>query len=203
MYPSDKVINHLSKDKVLNKIIKSCHLENRVQKRGIYESLVQSIVSQQLSTKAAATIFERFLNLYTKFPSPQEILDTSEEDLRKVGLSGQKAKYMKNLSDYFLNTKFKNSDWNKMENEEIVKELTSIKGIGAWTVQMMLMFNLGREDVLPIDDLIVRNGILHHYKINEESKKDTLNRINIISEKWKPYRSYVAFYLWASKDDLK
>ncbi len=203
MYPSIEIVNHLSKDKVLKKLIKSCELENRVKKRNIYESLVQSIVSQQLSTKAADTIFQRFLSLYKKFPKPQDILNTSDESMREVGLSGQKTNYMKNLAEYFLNTKIKEKEWITLNEEVIIKELTSIKGIGEWTVQMTLMFNLGREDILPLDDLIIRNGIIQHYKLEADNKKELLIKINGVADKWKPYRSYASYYLWATKDLLK
>ena len=162
-----------------------------------------SIVSQQLSTKAAATIYERFISLYEdKIPHPEHVSKTDVETLRGCGLSGQKAGYVKNLAEYFLQNSFDKKTWMAMSDEEIVKELTSIKGIGVWTVQMTLMFTLDRKDVLPLDDLIIKNSITKYYGL-DGSGKEQVNKIIAVAEKWRPYRSVAYMYLWAAKDGLK
>ncbi len=191
---------HLRKDKVLKKIIDEIELPLRGKKANVYDSLIGSIVSQQLSVKAAATIHSRFIGIYGKTPSPEEILETTHDVMRGVGLSNQKAGYLKNLAEYFLLKPIDNKYWLKLDDEEIIKELTSIKGVGTWTVQMMLMFNLNRPDVLPVDDLIIRQFIVKYYKIEALNKKEELNEIHKIAKKWIPYRSYACLYLWASKD---
>jgi DNA-3-methyladenine glycosylase II len=198
---SEKTIEHLKKDKVLKNIINKFSLPKRGKRANVYDSLIASIVSQQLSVKAAGTIYQRFLSLYNnKTPLPEEILRTTEDEMRYVGLSFQKAGYMKNLAEYFTNKPVENKYWKKLNDEEIIKELTQIKGIGTWTVQMMLMFDLGREDVLPVDDLIIRNSIKFHYKIKTDIKKEELAEINKVADKWRPYRSIACLYFWASKE---
>jgi DNA-3-methyladenine glycosylase II len=94
-----------------------------------------------------------------------------------------------------------NKYWLKLSDEEIIKELTKIKGIGVWTVQMMLMFNLGRPDILPLDDLIIKNYIIKYYKVDENlPKKELIEKLEKIAKKWAPYKTYACLYLWASKD---
>jgi DNA-3-methyladenine glycosylase II len=198
---SETIKLHLRKDKVLKKIIDSIELPVRGKKANVYDSLIGSIVSQQLSVKAASTIHSRFLDLYGGItPSPDQILTTDHETMRGVGLSNQKAGYMKNLAEYFLSKPIENKHWMSLSDEDIIKELSSIKGIGVWTVQMMLMFNLGRPDVLPTDDLIIRQFIIKYYKIEASSKKEELEKIHKVASKWSPYRSHACLYLWASKD---
>jgi DNA-3-methyladenine glycosylase II len=196
-------LTHLRKDRVLKKLIETCEVPKRVRKFNVYESLIGSIISQQLSTKAAATIHARFLELYDgKAPNPEDILNTDIETFRSVGLSGQKSKYMIHLAEYFKESSIENKFWLKKGDDEIINELTKIKGIGIWTVQMMLMFNLKRENVFPIDDLIIRNSIIKYYKISGANKKEENVAIEKIAKKWIPYRSIACLYLWASKDQL-
>lgn len=198
---NETIILHLRKDKVLKKIIDKIELPVRSKKANVYDSLIGSIVSQQLSVKAASTIHSRFLDLYGgATPSPHQILATDFETMRAAGLSGQKSKYLKNLAEYFLTNPIDNKHWLKKSDEQIIAELSSIKGIGVWTVQMMLMFNLGRPDVFPVDDLIIRQFIIKYYKVEADNKKDELHKLHKIAEKWSPYRSHACLYLWASKD---
>jgi DNA-3-methyladenine glycosylase II len=198
---NETIILHLRKDKVLKKIIDRIELPIRSKKANVYDSLIGSIVSQQLSVKAASTIYARFLDLYGgNTPSPDQILATDFDTMRAAGLSGQKSKYLKNLAEYFLTNPIDNKHWLKMSDEQIIIELSSIKGIGVWTVQMMLMFNLGRPNVFPVDDLIIRQFIIKYYNIEAENKKEELQKLHKVAEKWVPYRSYACLYLWASKD---
>ena len=200
---NEKAIEHLLKDKILSKIIKSNTLPVRNTKDDVYISLLGSIVSQQLSTKAAATIYDRFINLFeNQLPTPENLIKISAEELRAVGLSNQKASYIKNIAEHFLQNPRDKKYWNKKSDDEIIQELTSIKGVGVWTVQMVLMFTLKREDVFPINDLIIRNSVIKYYKITHQGKEQ-LKVIEKIVSKWSPYKSIACYYLWAAKDGLK
>lgn len=200
---NEKAIEHLLKDKILSKIIKSNALPVRNSKDDVYISLLGSIVSQQLSTKAAATIYDRFINLFeNKLPTPENLIKISTEELRAVGLSNQKASYVKNIAEHFIKNPRDKKYWNKRSDDEIIQELTSIKGVGEWTVQMVLMFTLKREDIFPINDLIIRNSVIKYYKITDQGKEQ-LKVIEKIVSKWSPYKSIACYYLWAAKDGLK
>jgi DNA-3-methyladenine glycosylase II len=195
---------HLGKDKVLKKIINTTNLPKRQKRHNVYESLVNSIISQQLSVKAAASIFERFKGFYEgQVPSPEQIKLTSIDDLRLLGLSYQKASYLHNLALFFSNRPIDNKYWLKKTDDEIIDELTQIKGVGVWTVQMVLIFTLMREDVLPLDDLIIRNSMIQYYKIHNVNNKEKVANMYKIAAKWSPYRTIACLYLWAAKDQLK
>lgn len=199
---NESALSHLRKDKILRKIIDQTALPEREKKSNIYHSLLGSIISQQLSTKAAATIHSRFINLFDGKPHPEWVIDTEHEVFRSVGLSNQKAVYVKNVAEFFLQHPVDNKYWNKKDDDTIIKELVSIKGVGKWTVQMTLMFTLNRPDVLPVDDLIIRNSIIRYYGLDANSKT-IIEEIYSVGEKWKPYRSIACFYLWAAKDGIK
>ncbi len=200
---NEKAIEHLLKDKILSKIIKSNTLPERNTKDDVYISLLGSIVSQQLSTKAAATIYDRFIHLFEdKVPTPENLIKISVEKLRAVGLSNQKASYVKNIAEHFIQNPRDKKYWNKRSDDEIIQELTSIKGVGVWTVQMVLMFTLKREDIFPINDLIIRNSVIKYYKITDQGKEQ-LKVIEKIVAKWSPYKSIACYYLWVAKDGLK
>lgn len=199
---NESALSHLRKDKILRKIIDQTALPEREKKSNIYHSLLGSIISQQLSTKAAATIHSRFINLFDGKPHPEWVIDTEHDVFRSVGLSNQKSVYVKNVAEFFLQHPVDNKYWNKKDDETIIKELVSIKGVGKWTVQMTLMFTLNRPDVLPVDDLIIRNSIIRYYGLDANSKT-IIEDIYSVGEKWKPYRSIACYYLWAAKDGLK
>lgn len=199
---NESALSHLRKDKILRKIIDQTTLPEREKKGSIYNSLLGSIISQQLSTKAAATIHSRFLHLFDGKPHPELVIETEHEVFRSVGLSNQKAIYVKNVADFFQKHPTEMKYWNKLDDETIIKELTSIKVVGKWTVQMTLMFTLDRLDVLPVDDLIIRNSIIKYYNL-DQSSNGVLDEIHRVGEKWRPYRSVACFYLWAAKDGLK
>ncbi len=200
---SKKAIAHLSNDKLFKKVIESTPPPKRQPKRDVYESLIGSIVSQQLSVKAAATIHGRFLALFPNdYPDPKQLLKMEVEQLRAVGLSRQKASYILNVAKFFKEEKLLEQDWKKHSDEEIIAKLTQIKGVGKWTVQMILMFSLNRSDVFPIDDLGIRNAIIRLYEIKEEYSKDRKGqkalyaRLSEIAEPWSPYRTLACRYLW-------
>lgn len=199
---NESALSHLRKDKILRKIIDNTPLFPRVRKESVYHSLLGSIVSQQLSTKAAATIHRRFLDMYDGTPHPHLVIDTQHDDLRAVGLSNQKAQYVKNVATFFLEKPMDRKYWNKLDDDAIIQELSSIKGIGKWTVQMTLMFTLDRPNVFPIDDLIIRNSVIHYYGIDAKAP-DLIQQLHRVADKWTPYRSYACYYFWAAKDMLK
>lgn len=169
--------------------------EDRSEK--LYEELVESIIGQQLSGKAADTIFKRFLGLYkdSKFPAPEVLLKTDTEKLRGAGMSYSKASYIKNIAKAFKNGDLDIKILRKMSDEEIIKELTKIKGVGNWTAEMILIFTFKRDDVFSLGDAGLRRAIKNLYSIEKE--KDILR----LSEKWKPKRSYACWYLWRSLDN--
>ncbi len=196
-------IQYLSKDKKLKKIIALQEPYVLVSRKNVYLHLCSSIMSQQLSTKVAAVIYNRFLNLYkNKKPSPQQIIDTPVETLRSIGLSNAKAQYIQNVCRFFLAEKITDAKLHKMSNEELIKYLSSIKGVGQWTVEMILMFTLGREDVFALDDLGIQQSIAKLYQLDATDKKVLKEKMLQVSAKWSPYRTYACRYLWGWKDNV-
>lgn len=164
-----------------------------------YESLVRSIVYQQLSIRAAGTIYERLISLFksTKFPNPEEVLAISPTALRSVGLSNQKVNYIRDLSEKWYQGQLDLSNIDSMTDEQISKELIKVKGIGQWTADMFLMFTLLRPDVFPYGDLAIQKG----FKIfNNMNRLPTLQEMEIKAEQWRPYRTIAAWYLWKIVD---
>ena len=193
---------HLNKDKKLKSIIALQEPYILTPKKDVYLRLCASILSQQLNTKVAAVIFERFLNLYkNKKPTPQQILDTPFETLRGIGLSNAKTTYVQNVCQFFIDEKITDSKLQKMSNEEIITYLSSIKGVGQWTVEMILMFTLGREDVFALDDLGIQQSFAKLYDIDTADKKNLRKKMMEVSAKWSPYRTYACKYLWGWKDN--
>ena len=195
-------IIHLNKDKLLKKVIATQQPYQLVKRKAVYLHLCSSIMSQQLSTKVAAVIFDRFLNLYkSKKPTPQQIAETPLETLRGIGLSYAKAGYVQYVCRFFIEEKITDAKLEKLGNEDLIKYLSQIKGVGQWTVEMILMFTLGREDVFALDDLGIQQSIKKLYQLDHLDKKELKTKMQEISEKWKPYRTYACRYLWGWKDD--
>lgn len=193
-----EVQKQLSKDPKLKKVMTKMSLAPLPSRGGVYEALIRSIVGQQLSIKAAASIYKRFLALFENEAHPPEaILKTDHEVLRGCGFSNSKAKYVKNVAQYFLDNP--NEDWESLSDEAIIEKLTSIKGVGRWTVEMILMFALFRENVFPIGDLGVRNGMIALYDVKSEGKTQ-MAELTEIAEQWKPFRSYGSRLMWLWKD---
>jgi DNA-3-methyladenine glycosylase II len=195
MVPS--YITHLLKDKKLFCAINQEQPFQLVQQEKIYLSLCRSIISQQLSTKVASVIFRRFLDLYgEQEPEPGQILETSFDTLRAIGLSNAKTHYIQNVARFTIEHGIDAGKFDKMDNEEIISYLTQIKGVGKWTVEMLLMFTLGREDVFAVDDLGLQNAMIGIYNLQHNDKKKLKKRMLHISNKWKPYRTYACLHLW-------
>ena len=196
-------ITHLCKDKKLKKIIELQKPYVLTKKKNAYLHLCYSIMSQQLSTKVADVFHRRFLELYKgKEPTAQQIADTPFETLRSIGLSNAKANYVLNVCRFFIEEKVTDTKLDKMSNEELITYLTRIKGVGQWTVEMILMFTLGREDVFALDDLGIQQAVCKLYKIDAEDKKAMKEKMLIISKKWSPFRTYACRYLWGWKDNV-
>lgn len=184
-------------DEILRTIIQKVGMIELPLPKSNFESLADAIVSQQLSVKAAATIYKRFSETLNYDISPANILATPPENFRAVGLSGQKVKYMAALAEAFIEKGEEYSRLHELPNEEVLKLLTDIKGIGVWTAQMFMMFNLLREDIFPVGDLGIRKAVERHYFQSEKQDHDLLVSH---SEIWKPYRTVASFYLWRSHD---
>ncbi len=193
-------IKYLKKDPKLASILKGDIHELKLHKN-IPLRLMASIMSQQLSTKVAKVIFHRFLALYNgKEPKPQQVLDTPFETLRAIGLSNAKVSYVQNVAQFCIEHKITDKKLLQMDNESVIELLTNIKGVGKWTVEMLLMFTLGREDVFAVDDLGIQQAMCKLYKINPSDKKKMKTRMLKISANWSPFRTYACLHLWNWKD---
>jgi DNA-3-methyladenine glycosylase II len=187
-------------DPVLKTVIDKIELPYRKpNRRSRFEALVEAIVSQQLSVKASDTIFKRFVALYPgkKFPSPEDVLKTTDAKMRKVGLSGSKVKYIKDLSRRIYRKELKLQSLHLLENEQVIEELVKVKGIGKWTAEMFLMFSLAREDLYSHGDLGLKNAIIKLYGFK---KPPTVKQVEKIISKWSPHKTLASRYLWKSLD---
>lgn len=194
-------VAHLSKDRKLKKLIDE-QGEIRLRKRqNVPLRLCASIMSQQLSVKVAEVIYKRFLNLYGKSePTPTQIFDTPNETLRGIGLSNSKVSYVKNVAQFAIENGMDDKQLSTMSDDEVIEYLVPIKGVGRWTVEMLLIFTLGREDVFALDDLGIQNGMVNLFKIDNSNKKQFREDMIRKSLKWSPYRSYACLHLWGWKD---
>jgi DNA-3-methyladenine glycosylase II len=194
-------IVHLSKDKKLRKVIGSTKPYKLTKRKNVCLRLCASIMSQQLSSRVADVIYGRFLDLYDgKEPMPEQILNTKPETLRAIGLSNAKVSYVQNVARFAIEQGLDEKKLRKMSNEEVIKYLTQIKGVGQWTVEMILMFTLGREDVFAVDDLGIQTAMAKLYKLDRENKKQLREEMIRISSNWAPYRTFGCLYLWRWKD---
>jgi DNA-3-methyladenine glycosylase II len=199
--PHTKAIRHLKKaDPVLANVIETvgrCTLVPRTE-GSHFDYVVRSIVYQQLSGKAAATIHGRFLGLFDKQKlSPAAVLEIDEPQLRSVGLSGQKAKYIRSVAEQSHTGEIAIETLHEMTDEDIIAALTQIKGVGVWTAQMFLIFRLGRPDVLPTLDLGIQKGVQRAYGLRKLPKPEKVQKIG---KKWAPYRTVGSWYMWRLLD---
>lgn len=194
-------LNHLRKDPVMRELIKNSKIEEPEIKKPIFLVLIYSIMGQQLSTAVAEIIRVRFHELFRKkTPTPKDVLSIPFMDLKKIGLSASKTNYILNVCDFFIENKITDSQLHKMDDEELLQFLTSIKGVGRWTVEMVMMFAMKREDVFPVHDLSIQQAMIKHYKIRKKDDKQALlEKMTKIAEQWQPYRTYACFYLWMNK----
>lgn len=193
--------NHLQKDKKLAKILVD-PLPGLQLRENIPLRLMASIMSQQLSTKVAKVIYKRFLEIYGgNEPQPQQVIDTPFETLRAIGLSNAKVNYIQNVARFCIEHNITDTKLLEMTNEEIIELLTQIKGVGKWTVEMLLMFTLGRQDVFAVDDLGIQIAMIKIYKLPINDKKELKEKMLRLSKKWSPYRTYACLHLWKWKDE--
>lgn len=199
----ERALIHLRKDQKLVKILNEVDPRLATYDRDLYLSLLRAITGQQLSVKAAKTIWLRFLESFqNQYPTPSLVLDRSNEALKSCGLSNQKANYIKNIAQFEREGKLQSELIQKMSDQEVIDHLTQIKGVGKWTAEMLLMTALGRNDVFPIDDLGIRQAMALLYNVSIEHKRD-YQKLNEIAEHWSPYRSVACFALWQWKDLVK
>ena len=192
-------IKHLKKnDPALAKIISRLGPYTFQLDDDHYEALVGSIIFQQLAGAAARAILNRFKQIYDgKIPRPRQYLDTEEKHLRASGLSPQKIRYIRDLSERVENGALDLEKLSHLPSYEVVKELDEVKGIGRWTAEMFLIFVLGRTDVLPVDDLGLRKAAQRTYRLR---KLPTKEKFEHLSKKWHPYCSIATLYLWRSQE---
>jgi DNA-3-methyladenine glycosylase II len=187
------------KDKILEKAIKSAESEVKpTPSIDVYLYLLRSIVSQQLSIKVARVIWQRFLDLFPEeYPDRKQVLMLEDKALRSVGLSNSKLNYIKNVAQFSFDNDISFDYLNKLSDDDIIKYLTQIKGVGKWTVQMILMFPMDRPNVFPIDDLGIQTKMKYWYNVNLD-KKELRNKLTEIAEQWHPYKTLACKYMWKS-----
>jgi DNA-3-methyladenine glycosylase II len=190
---------HLAKhDKVLRRLIKAFPEADFVSRGDAFQALARSIVGQQISVKAAQSIWARFAACAGKM-TPATVRSLAPESLRACGFSGQKVAYVQDLAMRFDEGLVKPRRWARMEDEAIIEELVQVKGIGRWTVEMFLIFHMKRPDVLPIDDLGLRRAMERHYNDGDALTRDEMRAIG---KPWSPFSSVATRYLWRSLDPV-
>jgi DNA-3-methyladenine glycosylase II len=201
----EKAVEHLrGADETLRQIIdERGPLDHQARMRGRptdpYGALLRSIVGQQLSTKAARSIYTRLTEQFDgRAPTPQELLDADPDVVRAAGLSRPKVSYLRSLAEHVLSGELALERLHELPDEEVAREVTAVKGLGQWTADMFLIFHLGRPDVLPVGDLGVRRAVQRAYGLEELPDAETLERLG---ERWRPYRSLASLYLWESLDN--
>jgi len=199
----DEALVHLVKvDPRLATLIDTYPKPEFLSHTNYYHELVDSIISQQLSVKAARAIESRFKDLFGgDFPSPEQLLEKDVEELRAVGLSRPKARYIQDLAMKIIEGEVRFDNLDALSNQEIVDELTKVKGIGVWTVHMFLMFCMARLDVLPVGDLGIKNGMMKLYELSTVPDPDTIQKI-ATKNHWHPYESVASWYIWQSLDNV-
>jgi DNA-3-methyladenine glycosylase II len=203
---SDEALEHLSKaDDVMAKLIEEhgpLDLEKRTATRpaDAYGALLRSIVGQQLSVKAARTIYERLLEMFGgTTPTPEELLAAHPDAMRAAGLSWAKVKYVRSLAEHVRDGELQLGSLDEMSDDEAIAELTAVKGLGEWTAHMFLMFHLRRPDVLPVGDQGIRRAVRVEYRLR---KLPDPKRLEKIAKPWRPYRTLACLYLWSSLDNV-
>jgi DNA-3-methyladenine glycosylase II len=174
------------------------------KRKNVFLQLVRAIARQQLSVKAAASIFEKFLQLCgTNNPKPQDIVLLSLEQMRSVGFSYSKAQYILNIAKFWLQEKVTDAQLNKLSDDEAIAYLTQIKGVGRWTVEMLLMFTLGRENVFAVGDLGLQQGMCFLYNWKDLGKKELEQKMFAKAKEYSPFATYICMYIWRYKDAAK
>ncbi|MBC6605289.1 DNA-3-methyladenine glycosylase 2 family protein [Hymenobacter sp. BT188] len=198
-FSQEAALVHLRRDPILAAVIDSCRPVQPRPHEDIYLALIKAIVSQQISTKAAAAVWKKVEALFKPdgYPEPSVLVLMSDDELRAAGLSRQKAGYLRAIAEFSLQDKLEYSFIAGLNEEELTNHLTVIRGVGRWTAQMIQMFALDQPDVFPEGDLGVQNAMRRMYQL-EETGRPLLRRITQIAEDWRPYRTLACKYLWQS-----
>ena len=191
----DKAKKELSaKDPILSELIEQYEDLELISRGDLFYTLIRSIIGQQISVKAASTVWSRLSEKVGEI-IPENILSRSIDELRNCGLSGKKVEYIRGISESWND--YSNYEWEKMDDEQIVKKLIQLRGVGRWTAEMILIFTLLRPDIFPIGDIGMIRGIEKTYNSGE---KMSIEEIYKISEKWKPWRTVACCYMWSAVD---
>jgi DNA-3-methyladenine glycosylase II len=195
-YDPQAARDHLRRIPALAPLIENIALPALELELTVYHRLISAIIYQQLSGKAASTIYGRFIDLFPDdYPDPHHLLSLDRPTLRAAGLSSQKAAYVHKVAEYFLAHELLQAPWETFSDQEVMDRLLPVKGVGEWTVQMILMFALGRPDVLPTGDLGIQQGMQRLLGLTGE-KKVLQQQMTAAAEAWRPYRSVACRYLW-------
>ncbi|MCV9927055.1 hypothetical protein OIU83_05305 [Flavobacterium sp. LS1R49] len=196
-------ISHLSKDPAFQKVLIDAEHRELKMNTNLPQFLYTSIINQQLSAKVGDVFLKRFLDIYDGLePNSLQIIETTDERLHAIGLSKPKVSYIKNVAQFDLDHGLDYDKFIEMTDQEIIDLVTSIKGIGKWSAQNLLMFALGREDVFSADDLIIRNKMAVLFNLDKTDKKKFNQEIIRLSQPWSPYRTYACLHLWRWKDQI-
>jgi DNA-3-methyladenine glycosylase II len=200
VYDLEAAIAHLRKnDPVLGELIDRVGPYEMREGRNAFEVMLRTIVSQQLSGKAAESIYGRLATaMGGKSPKPEHLLVLTEEQLRACGLSRSKAAYVRNVAEHFGEKRYTLRSFDKLDDDAVIAALTGIKGVGEWSAHIFLMFGLRRADVFPIGDLGLRKGMMKTYKLRKNTKPKKLHQI---AEAWRPYRTVGSLYMWRNYDN--
>jgi 3-methyladenine DNA glycosylase/8-oxoguanine DNA glycosylase len=199
-YDPEAAVAYLKRvDPVLARVIDAVGPFALATRGGVFPSLARAIVFQQLAGAAARAIWQRVLQALAAdtehFCSPEQLLACAEDSLREAGLSRQKLAYLRDLAEKFASGELNEAELALLDDEAVIRRVTAVKGIGRWTAEMLLIFTLGRPDVLPVDDLAVRRAFQRLYALDHLPKAEEMVRI---AEPWRPYRSVGTWYLWRS-----
>lgn len=197
MTHSERIAFFQEKDPKIAQIMQTIGGITPYHEKDLFDALISSLISQQLSTKAAATIYGRFKAYFNGVLDPGVLLKTPAEELRSLGISRQKSGYIHDVCHHFTTRPEIFTGLEAMDNEAIIEQLIAIRGVGRWTAEMILMFTLHRQDVFPVDDLGIQQAMISVYELEEKPKKAILKDI---AENWRPMRSWACFYLWKHRD---
>ena len=188
----------MRKDRVMRRLVPQYPVGQLESRGDAFVTLARSIVGQQISVKAAQSVWDRFAALKSRI-TPATVQQMEVESMRASGLSARKVEYLKDLSNHFIEGKVHARQWDTMVDEDVIRELTAIRGIGRWTAEMFLIFFLLRPDVLPLDDVGLINGVSHLYFSGEPVSR---HEVRDLAAAWAPYRSVATWYIWRSLDPL-
>lgn len=188
------------KDRIMADIISSCPREGLMRKNSAFHTLARAIIGQQISVKAADSVWNRLDRFLNNEICPKLILSADAQDMRGLGISERKVIYLKNIADFIVNDMAGQDDLKHIDHEELAKKLIEIKGIGNWTVEMFMIFHMQAPDIFPISDLGLINAVKRNYKIDDS--KEAKEQCIELGEKFRPYRTVATWYLWRSIDPV-